>query len=170
MVDQFPAMYEEQWLAGMRRKLGLEGSQAGDLELVQELLDWMHGERADFTSTFRDLCELLFLMGRSIGNQLSGVVRQMAASPRTKSPWNGICAAVDGEFQSGGHSTKSSGRGSLASRERPCGSFEDSSLAGSFDRSVCGIGEQSSVPPGSAFLFRSLSDLLWYLSSVWPSA
>ncbi len=55
MVDRFPAMYEEQWLAGMRRKLGLEGSQAGDLELVQELLDWMHGERADFTSTFRDL-------------------------------------------------------------------------------------------------------------------
>jgi uncharacterized protein YdiU (UPF0061 family) len=39
----------------MREKLGLQMSEAGDLELVQSLLNWMQKSRADFTNTFRDL-------------------------------------------------------------------------------------------------------------------
>ena len=39
----------------MRAKLGLEQVEAGDVELVQSLLAWMHERRADFTNTFRDL-------------------------------------------------------------------------------------------------------------------
>jgi serine/tyrosine/threonine adenylyltransferase len=54
-IVQYPALFEQYWLAGMRAKLGLETPEAGDSELVQSLLAWTHKRRADFTNTFRDL-------------------------------------------------------------------------------------------------------------------
>ena len=39
----------------MRKKLGLQTGEAGDVELIRSLLDWMQKSRADFTNTFRDL-------------------------------------------------------------------------------------------------------------------
>ena len=41
----------------MRDKLGLSGNEEGDLELVRELLQAMHENAADFTLTFRRLCD-----------------------------------------------------------------------------------------------------------------
>jgi uncharacterized protein YdiU (UPF0061 family) len=55
VLHEFPALFERYWLDGMRKKLGLQTAEAGDLELIQSLLDWMHKSRADFTNTFRDL-------------------------------------------------------------------------------------------------------------------
>ncbi len=55
VLDEFPALFERYWLAGMRKKLGLRTDEAGDAELVGSLLDWMRKHRADFTNTFRDL-------------------------------------------------------------------------------------------------------------------
>ncbi len=51
----YPALFEQYWLAGMRKKLGLQAEEVSDLELIQALLDWMEKTRADFTNTFRDL-------------------------------------------------------------------------------------------------------------------
>ena len=55
VLSEFPARFERYWLAGMRKKLGLRTDEAGDAEIFQSLLDWMHKTRADFTNTFRDL-------------------------------------------------------------------------------------------------------------------
>ena len=55
MLNEFPALFEGYWLAGMRTKLGLRTDEAGDAELGQSLLGWMQKSRADFTNTFRDL-------------------------------------------------------------------------------------------------------------------
>ncbi|MDB5339906.1 MAG: hypothetical protein JWN70_5525 [Planctomycetaceae bacterium] len=55
VLGQFPARFEHYWLTGMRAKLGLLSAEAGDLELVQSLLNWMQKSGADFTNTFRDL-------------------------------------------------------------------------------------------------------------------
>jgi uncharacterized protein YdiU (UPF0061 family) len=55
VLREFSARFEGYWLAGMRHKLGLQTDEAGDIELVQSLLDWMEKSRADFTNTFRDL-------------------------------------------------------------------------------------------------------------------
>src|SRR3954471_7777533 len=55
VLDEYSALFEQYWLAGMRAKLGFELAEAGDRELVQSLLDWMHKQRADFTNTFREL-------------------------------------------------------------------------------------------------------------------
>ncbi len=55
ILDGYPARFDGYWLAGMRRKLGLQTAEAGDGELVRGLLDWMRASQSDFTNTFRDL-------------------------------------------------------------------------------------------------------------------
>ncbi len=55
VLDEFPARFGAYWLAGMRKKLGLQTDEDGDEELVRALLGWMHKTRADFTNTFLDL-------------------------------------------------------------------------------------------------------------------
>lgn len=55
VLGEFPKLFEGYWLAGMRSKLGLQNSDAGDLELIQSLLNWMQKAQADFTNTFRTL-------------------------------------------------------------------------------------------------------------------
>ena len=53
VLDAFVDRYETAWLDGMRRKLGLFTEEAGDKQLIDELLAWMHEHSADFTNTFR---------------------------------------------------------------------------------------------------------------------
>ena len=54
-LGEFPALFERYWLEGMRKKLGLQTTETGDIELIRSLLDWMQKSQADFTNTFRDL-------------------------------------------------------------------------------------------------------------------
>lgn len=56
-LNQYPALFQQYWLTGMRAKLGLETPRADDLECVQSLLTWMQKTRADFTNTFCDLSQ-----------------------------------------------------------------------------------------------------------------
>lgn len=55
VIRQFPDIYQQYWLSGMRRKLGMLDIQSDDQSLVDQLLDWMNRHQADFTNTFRDL-------------------------------------------------------------------------------------------------------------------
>ncbi len=55
VLNEFPTRFDGYWLAGMRKKLGLQTDEAGDAEMIQSLLDWMQQAGADFTNTFRDL-------------------------------------------------------------------------------------------------------------------
>jgi uncharacterized protein YdiU (UPF0061 family) len=56
-LSAFAAQYEDARAAGLRKKLGLTTERAGDEALAQELLDLMAANRADFTLTFRRLCD-----------------------------------------------------------------------------------------------------------------
>jgi uncharacterized protein YdiU (UPF0061 family) len=57
VVAAFPGWFERFWLAAMRNKLGLAIAQEGDLELINSLLEIMQTHQADFTLTFRWLCD-----------------------------------------------------------------------------------------------------------------
>jgi uncharacterized protein YdiU (UPF0061 family) len=59
VIDNFPRQFEAAWLAAMRGKIGLMTEHAGDAELIGALLDCMHANAADFTLTFRRLCDAL---------------------------------------------------------------------------------------------------------------
>jgi protein adenylyltransferase len=56
VIADFSTEFDEYWLAGMRRKLGLFSEEDGDLALVRGLLEVMRRAAADFTLTFRRLC------------------------------------------------------------------------------------------------------------------
>lgn len=54
-IHAFPAIYQTQWMTGMRKKLGLFTAEAEDGELITGLLTWMRQQQADYTNTFRAL-------------------------------------------------------------------------------------------------------------------
>ena len=56
-IEAFSPRFEQAYLAGMRRKLGLTTEQEGDAALAEDLLQRMAANEADFTLTFRRLCE-----------------------------------------------------------------------------------------------------------------
>jgi uncharacterized protein YdiU (UPF0061 family) len=64
ILEDFPARFDEFWIAGMRKKIGLRTHAEDDGELIAALLAWMQKSRADFTNTFRDLSE-----GEPVGEQ-----------------------------------------------------------------------------------------------------
>ena len=56
-ISAFASPFQEHWVAGMRDKLGISSDEDGDLDLIRELLRAMHENAADFTLTFRRLCD-----------------------------------------------------------------------------------------------------------------
>jgi serine/tyrosine/threonine adenylyltransferase len=58
VLATFPARFADHWLAGMRRKLGLSTQEPEDRGLIEDLLGAMHRNQADFTLTFRGLCDV----------------------------------------------------------------------------------------------------------------
>jgi serine/tyrosine/threonine adenylyltransferase len=57
VLSTFTAQFADHWLAGMRRKLGLSAKEEADRALADDLLGAMHRNQADFTLTFRALCD-----------------------------------------------------------------------------------------------------------------
>lgn len=60
-LGAFADKYQQYWLTGMRKKLGLFTIEPDDLALVEELLSCMKKYRMDYTNTFRDLSSGLVL-------------------------------------------------------------------------------------------------------------
>ena len=57
LIGRYPDRYAWHWLDGMRRKLGLFTAQDQDQALISALLALMHRHQADYTNTFRALCD-----------------------------------------------------------------------------------------------------------------
>jgi uncharacterized protein YdiU (UPF0061 family) len=54
-LARFAEAFDRSWLAGMRARLGLFGTEEGDADLIGALLAWMLSAQADYTNTFRML-------------------------------------------------------------------------------------------------------------------
>ena len=80
-LTAFASHYEAAHLTGLRRKLGLFTESDGDLALAQDLLERMAVNHADFTLTFRRLCDAA---ARPEGD--SGV-RALFADPAAYDMW-----------------------------------------------------------------------------------
>ena len=57
VIDAFGPAFEKAYVSGLRRKLGLFETREGDAALIQDLLERMTQNSADFTLTFRGLCD-----------------------------------------------------------------------------------------------------------------
>ena len=60
IIESYSGRFKEFWLAGMRQKLGLLTSESEDENLIESLLNIMHENEADFTLSFRSLCDAAF--------------------------------------------------------------------------------------------------------------
>ena len=80
-ISTFTARFQEHWLAGMRDKLGLSSSEEGGLDLVHALLRAMHENAADFTLTFRRLCDA------AADKKADANVRALFANPAAYDSW-----------------------------------------------------------------------------------
>ncbi|WP_139488140.1 protein adenylyltransferase SelO [Brevibacillus dissolubilis] len=54
-MNSYMELYNQNWLTGMRAKLGIFNEETEDATLVQDLLTIMHKYQADYTNTFRAL-------------------------------------------------------------------------------------------------------------------
>jgi uncharacterized protein YdiU (UPF0061 family) len=52
IIDNFQNIYEEKWLNMMRDKLGFFGEDQNDKKIIDDLLNWMEKNKADYTNTF----------------------------------------------------------------------------------------------------------------------
>ena len=59
VIESFSKKYKKNWLAMMRKKLGLLGEDESDEKLIIDLLSWMHQNKADYTNTFCYLMNVL---------------------------------------------------------------------------------------------------------------
>ena len=120
-LDRFPGLFEQHWLSGMRRKLGLFTEAPGDKALVDDLLAWMQLRSADFTNTFRMLtgvnlrdtaaddgewaawCRRLDARRRQqpqVDSAVTDLMRRHnpAVIPRNHNVEAALAAAIDGDF------------------------------------------------------------------------
>ena len=81
-IRAFPSLFDATWLGGMRHKLGLLAEREGDLALAQDLLNRMAENHADFTLTFRRLCEVA-----GTGPEADGPIRSLFDNPATFDGW-----------------------------------------------------------------------------------
>jgi uncharacterized protein YdiU (UPF0061 family) len=80
-LSAFASKYEAAHIAGLRRKLGLFTERDGDLAMAQDLLERMAVNRADFTLTFRRLCDA------AAGTQGDAGMRTLFADPAAYDTW-----------------------------------------------------------------------------------
>lgn len=52
VLSTFTVLYEDAWMSGMRKKLGLFNEEENDKVIIDELLDIMKENKADYTNTF----------------------------------------------------------------------------------------------------------------------
>jgi serine/tyrosine/threonine adenylyltransferase len=80
-LTAFASQYEAAHIAGLRRKLGLFTDRDGDLAMAQDFLERMAVNRADFTLTFRRLCDA------AAGTEGDAGVRTLFADPAAYDAW-----------------------------------------------------------------------------------
>jgi uncharacterized protein YdiU (UPF0061 family) len=80
-VSGFAASFQAHWAAGMGEKLGISSTEDGDLDLVRAWLAAMHENGADFTLTFRQLCDA------AVDEKADARVRGLFANPAAYDAW-----------------------------------------------------------------------------------
>ena len=108
-IDAFPAQFEAALTAGFRAKLGLRDAEPDDMAMVQDLLDTMAANEADFTLTFRGMSdgalpEMFDAWRTRWQERLRNVDRDLmravnpAFIPRNHRVEEALAAATEGDF------------------------------------------------------------------------
>ena len=80
-IDGFGAAFEQAYVSGLRRKIGLFQSKPEDAALIEDLLERMTENRADFTLTFRALSDA------AADAERDATVRALFTNPNAFDEW-----------------------------------------------------------------------------------
>ena len=80
-LASFPDRFNSAYFGGLRRKLALTIEREDDITLMKDLLDRMATNKADFTLTFRRLCDA------AASPQADSAVRELFANPTSYDEW-----------------------------------------------------------------------------------
>ncbi len=83
-IARFSDCFEEAYLAGARKKLGFDSEREEDSKLLSDLLEVMAENQADFTLTFRSLCEV-----SQSGKEGEEPLRRLFHQHEALDPWLG---------------------------------------------------------------------------------
>ncbi|NGX15984.1 protein adenylyltransferase SelO [Wenzhouxiangella sp. XN24] len=98
VVSGFAGRFEHHWLAGMRAKLGLGTGRAEDAALVQGFLDLLQAAAADYTLSFRALCDAVEEPAAATEGELHRLLGDTPGYADWLEQWR---ARLDGEPRSG---------------------------------------------------------------------
>jgi uncharacterized protein YdiU (UPF0061 family) len=113
IVERFSGDFEERWLGGLRRKLGLEVEEPGDTALIRAWLELLHRNECDFTLTFRRLCETAEASGGA-GTAAEAPLRSSFLRPEEFDGW-----AAEWRARLAREPAPAEGRGSAMRRVNP---------------------------------------------------
>ena len=68
-LAEFPVIFQENWMEGMRSKLGIFNKEEEDSELFSEFLEIIENQKADYTNTFIELTNVRKPQGEMEGNK-----------------------------------------------------------------------------------------------------
>ncbi len=86
-LDAFAPAIQDAYQAGFLAKIGMRHERNGDVELVQDLLTCMAEGLADFTLTFRGLCDVVDDAADSDSADTDEAVRRLFADPSQFDAW-----------------------------------------------------------------------------------
>lgn len=81
-INEYPELFKAAYLEGIRAKLGLVQERDDDADLAQGLLNRMGENKADFTLTFRRLCDV-----SAVDSSTDGAVRELFEDPAGFDDW-----------------------------------------------------------------------------------
>jgi uncharacterized protein YdiU (UPF0061 family) len=81
-LDTFGPQFDAAYQAGLRRKFGLTGAQAQDLDLIRDILEAMAQNQVDFTLFFRRLADA------ALDKEHDDAVRSLFVDPTAFDPWS----------------------------------------------------------------------------------
>jgi len=82
VIENYPKLFKDYWLSGMRRKLGLFTSESKDEDLIKSFLNTMEESEADFTMTFRRLCDAARV------SEMEGSLRDLFKDTKSYEKWS----------------------------------------------------------------------------------
>lgn len=88
-IQQYPELYYSEWLNGMRAKLGLFNEEIEDAPLMEELLQLMQKQKADYTNTFlevtfKQLEDMTLLQGEEFKQWYHKWQERLSRQPQSK--------------------------------------------------------------------------------------
>ena len=83
IINEFEGIFKNKWLKMMKNKLGFVNDEKNDYNLIQDLLNWMKNNKADYTNTFIHLMDSKKIVNKVYENESFRKIKNKINSRKT---------------------------------------------------------------------------------------